>query len=147
MSAAIAVLIAVMSFTACSSDSQSADPEAYAAEKALNEKYFNLVCGEWENDSTTELSKRHEYYRFSSDNTYLGIVRLIHRDTVMVNGTKTYTDWKTTIADTTQGKWKLMIYDNCPVLTTSSYMMKFSGANDSVLYVNSVLFEQMKRRR
>lgn len=77
--------------------------EANKATKELNEKYFDITCGEWYNEKSDSLMKIYEYISLGKDRKNVHITKIATREIVKINGKDTYTDWRISINDTTEG--------------------------------------------
>lgn len=98
----------------CSCDSPDAHlivTEADKATKELNEKYFDITCGEWYSERSDSTQKIYEYISLGKDRKNVHITKIATREIVKINGKDTYTDWQILISDTTQGDWKLCCID------------------------------------
>ena len=111
--------------------------EANKATKELNEKYFDITCGEWYNEVSDSTGKIYEYIYLGKD---------------------TYTDWRILKNDTTKGDWKLYCIEENGNLTpyieieiyygnncANGRIGHFYHADANELHADVFYFDKMKR--
>ena len=111
-------LIAAIGLCSCDSpDAHLIVTEADKATKELNEKYFDITCGEWYNEKSDSLMKIYEYIKLGKDRKNVHITKIATRKIEEINGIKTYSNWEIFQNDTTTGNWELCCTDRDGELT------------------------------
>lgn len=157
---ALMLLSAAMLMFSCGDlDPQPVRPMYYEIDKELNEKFFDKVCGEWHNEKADETKKTYEYLKLDPDSRYTRHIRIMSRKWVKINGVETLTDWEISIDETISGnRWELAhsSFDGSvkPYIqleaeagehSTSYVLYLFNGADETTLYVETGLFDSLKR--
>lgn len=152
-------LIAAIGLCSCDSlDAHLIITEANKATKELNEKYFDITCGEWYNEKSDSLMKIYEYISLGKDRKNVHITKIATREIVKINGKDTYTDWQILISDTTQGDWELCCIEENGELTPyieietdhgngqiTTRIGHFYHADANELHADVFYFDKMKR--
>ncbi len=132
--------------------------EANKATKELNEKYFDITCGEWYNEVSDSTGKIYEYIYLGKDRQNVHITKIATREIVKINGKDTYTDWRILKNDTTKGDWKLYCTEENGNLTpyieieiyygnncANGRIGHFYHADANELHADVFYFDKMKR--
>lgn len=132
--------------------------EANKATKELNEKYFDITCGEWYNEVSDSTGKIYEYIYLGKDRKNVHITKIVTREIVKINGKDTYTDWRILKNDTTKGSWKLCCIDESGELMPyieigtdhgngqiTTRFGHFYHADANELHADVFYFDKMKR--
>lgn len=134
---------AMITTGACGLDPQWADPELHEQTLKLREQYTPKLAGQWYRIGEKDTRKFYVSINFKADGTMTAIEKMVRRDTVMVNGQPTLTDWETVMNDTTHTTWNLYINRDTGngnliyrMHITNVYDMLFNGIKGDTLHVS-----------
>lgn len=125
----------------CSNDPEWADPELHDQSEAIIAKYRPLIIGDWYRVGESDSRRDYIHLRFNADSSVYAVVKMQRRDTVMVGGKPTVTDWRTVYSDSTRQQWYLYVTRNETsraietYLYTPGYLGRFDGISGDTLKV------------
>ena len=106
---AFAALCLLLTFGSCDNDAEWADSESHEKEVEINNQYYEAIVGDWYRQDSTNVRKFYWGLHFNADGSMTSLMKFAKRDTVMVNGTPTLTDWRTVLNDSAGGSWSLKV--------------------------------------
>lgn len=95
--------------TACSKEPQWADPELHAKKEEVQAKYNKLLVGDWHRIVRTDTRLFYSHYRLNEDGSMSSEEKFVKRDTVLISGEPTLTDWTTAWQDKRTGHWRISV--------------------------------------
>lgn len=139
-------LIAFLSFLSCQGRYEFIGDEYSEETTRLREQYNKFMYGSWTYTDSSSTSYLHQRYRFNDNGTFNGHVTKRSRDSVLVNGHMTLTDWKTFVDEDVTGEWSLIhiadqqrdvLFVNSGHIYIGNKFLEFITVNDSILKVGS----------
>ena len=141
----VCLMLILVTLISCHKDLDLVPDDATSLEtKDFRNRYIQKVAGSWEYVRQADSGYQRLIYTFADNDVLEGHHLLKTRDSVMVNGERVVTDWKTIIDEDFSGKWDLrhLSSENINVIylrNISGYAQKdfleFYDVNDSILKI------------
>lgn len=101
-------LFLITFFYSCRDEPHFMGDEYTKETKDLRSKFTNQIVGTWVSIQDSVYTYIEEQYNFEDNNILAGRYILRSRDSVMINGAKVITDWRTIIDQDLSGHWFLL---------------------------------------